>query len=171
MSFMSRKYALAAFTFLTLATDAHARGGGNHELGFHYRYETAKSTTNSYSFHELQGYYLVPFRAIWAGGEIDYASDRNPNFGSSRLELGGLMKYWIVDPGGSVGFNIFAGFGFGKEDTGTDPHETMTFRMGPEIAWFIFDGAAIITRIQYASRRAGPSYTAIGVYSGIALFF
>ena len=171
MRFMPRKYALAACTFLTLTTEALARGGGTHEIGFHYRYETAKSPTNSYSFHEIQGYYLVPFGPIWAGTEIDYANNRNPNYGSSRLELGGLAKYWIVDPGGTVGFNIFAGFGFGKEDTGSDPNQTMTIKMGPEIDWFIWEGAAVSTRIQYASRRAGPSYTVIGVLSGIALFF
>jgi hypothetical protein len=169
--FLPRKYAIAAFTFLTLTSEALARGGGTHELGFNYRYETAKSATNSYSFHELQGFYLVPFHAIWIGGELDYANNRNPSYGSSRLELGGLAKYWIVDPGGAVGFNIFAGFGFGKEDTGTDPHSTMTLKMGPELDWFIWDGAAVSTRIQYASRRAGPSYTVIGVYTGISLFF
>ena len=171
MKFTLRQSALAAVTMMTLSPDTFARGGGTHELGFHYRYETAKSSTSSYSFHELQGFYLVPFRAIWAGAELDYARNRNTDYGSSIFELGGLAKYWIVDPGGAVGFNLFAGFGLGKEDTGNDPESTMTFKAGPELAWFVWDGAAVSTRIQYAKRKSGQSYTAVGAYSGIALFF
>ena len=150
---------------------ASAKGGGSHEMGISYRYDSAKSPTKTYSTHELQIFHLVPVNLFWAGVEFDYANNKNPDYGSSLFELGGLAKYWIVDPGGTVGFNLFAGVSFGKEDTGSDPHSTFTMKAGPEIAWFIWEGAAISTRLQYAARRAGPNYTIVGLNSGVSLFF
>ena len=114
---------------------------------------------------------LVPVKAFWLGGEFAYANISNASNSSSRLEIGGLAKYWIVDPGGSVGLNITTGIATGKQNNGNDPVSTFTLKAGPELAWFVWEGAAISTMIQYASRRAGPTYTVMGIHSGISLFF
>ncbi len=156
----------------SIATALFGKGGGTHELAFNYRYETAKSPVNTFSNHDLQVAYLVPFSFLWTGFDIDYSNRLLANGSNqSLLEFGGLAKYWIVDPGDSVGFNLFSGFAIGKENTGTDPVTTTTFKVGPELAWFIWEGASATTRIQYSTRRAGPTFTVIGLHSGISLFF
>ena len=164
--------ARALASLVIYATFASPAFGSDHEIGFTYRYEAAKSPVNYFSNHELQLAYLRPFSFLWVGfdlkyGNIHYANNNH----SSILELGGLAKYWIVDPGSSVGFNIFSGLAIGKENTGTDPVTTTTIKIGPELAWFISEGAAISTRIQYSTRRAGPTFTGLGLFSGLSLFF
>jgi hypothetical protein len=170
--------ALARSTFgvwllsLGIATSALGNSGGTHELAFNYRYESAKSPVNSYSNHEIQVEYLTPFSFLWTGIDLKYGNHHFANNNNATiLEIGGLAKYWIIDPGDSVGFNLFSGFSLGKENTGTDPVTTTTFKTGPELAWFIWEGASATTRIQYSIRRAGPTYTVVGVHSGLSLFF
>ncbi len=156
---------------LAIAQTAFGKSGGTHELGLMYRYDAAKSPTSTYSYHEFETFLTVPVKAFWLGGEFVYANISNASNSSSRLEVGALAKYWIVDPGGSVGLNITTGLATGKENNGNDPVSTFTLKAGPELAWFVWEGAAISTMIQYASRRAGPTYTVMGIHSGIVLFF
>ena len=167
-----RRRARAFAALLICTTFASRAFGSAHEMGFTYRYETAKSPVNYFSNHELQLTYLRPFSFLWAGFDLKYGNNHSANnIHSSIFEIGGLAKYWIVDPGPSVGFNIFSGLAIGKENTGTDPVTTTTIIIGPELAWFISEGVAISTRIQYSTRRAGPTYTGLGLYSGLSLFF
>lgn len=162
---------MSHIALLVAALPASAKSGGTHEFGLLYWYDSAKSPTNSYSHHEFDMFLLVPVKAFWLGGEFGYANNRSTSNASSRLEIGALAKYWIVDPGGTVGFNMTTGIATGKEDDGHDPVSTFTLKAGPELAWFVWEGAAVSTMVQYASRRAGPTYTVIGIHSGIALFF
>jgi hypothetical protein len=164
--------ALAAMASLFVpAQSLFAKSGGTHEFGVTYRYESAKSPSSTYSFHEFDTFWLVPVKFFWAGGEFGYARNQTTSYSTSRLQLGGLAKYWIVDPGGSVGLNIFSGMAIGREDSGSDPVSVFTLKAGPELAWFVWEGAAVSTRIQYETRRAGPTYTVLGIHTGVSLFF
>ena len=114
-----RARALAALLICT--TFASRAFGSTNEMGFTYRYETAKSPVNYFSNHELQLTYVRPFSFLWAGFDLKYGNNHSANnIHSSIFEIGGLAKYWIVDPGPSVGFNIFSGLAIGKENTGTE---------------------------------------------------
>jgi hypothetical protein len=162
---------LSHFLSLMMAMPAYSKSGGTHELGLLYRYDSAKSPTTTYTIHEIDTFLLVPVKVFWLGGEFGYANVRNRSNASSNLEIGVLAKYWLVEPGGSVGLNFSTGIATGKENDGHDPVSTFTLKAGPELAWFIWEGAAVSTKIQYASRRAGPTYTVVGIRSGISLFF
>jgi hypothetical protein len=167
-----RVRASALVSLIVGATFGSPAFGSAHELGFTYRYETGKSAVNYYSNHELQVAYLRPVSFLWAGLDLKYGNNHYANNNNSSIfEIGGLAKYWIVDPGDSVGFNLFSGLAIGKENTGNDPVTTTTVKVGPELAWFVSEGAAISTRIQYSTRRAGPTFTVLGLYSGLSLFF
>jgi hypothetical protein len=165
------KIILCLALIATVAPAAYAKGGATYEIGFNYHYETGKSPISTFATHEIQIEYLRPFRFLWAGLDLKYVNSHNSSYATNCAEFGGMAKYWIVDPGDTVGLNIFSGLAIGKENTGTSPVTTTTFKAGPELAWFIADGVSISTRIQYSTRRAGPTFTVIGLHSGLSLFF
>ena len=165
------KIILFLASLATVATPTYAKGGATHELGITYHYETAKSPVSTFATHELQIEFLRPFHFLWTGLDLKYLNSHNSNYTTTCAEFGGVAKYWIVDPGDTVGLNIFSGLAIGKENTGTSPVTTTTFKAGPELAWFIADGASVSTRMQYSTRRAGPTFTVIGLHSGLSLFF
>jgi hypothetical protein len=171
MSRLSTRLLIWLVVTIFSSHQALAKSGMSRELGILYRYDSAKSPTSSYLNHEFQLFALAPFKAFWIGGECVYAQITNSSNKSSRLDAGALAKYWIVDPGSGVGLNITTGAAIGRQNNGNDPVSTFTLKAGPELAWFISEGAAISTTIQYASRRAGPTYTVIGIHSGASLFF
>lgn len=154
-----------------MASAASGATGSTHELAFSLRYESLKSPTGVNANTELQGAYLVPIKAIWAGGELAYATSKNPTYATNSLEAGGLIKYWVMDPGQGFSFNLFSGLSLGKENNGFTSNSTMTIKAGPEFAYFAWDGVSISTKVQYSSRKAGVSYKGLGIYSGLSLFF
>lgn len=164
------RYIFAALIAIE-ATPTIAASSSTTELGFSYRYESLKSPTAVYAHHDIQGFYLKPFKAIWAGGEIVYGTHQNPSYGTKQLELGGLIKYWVMDPGQGFSFNLFSGLAFGREDNGVKSYSTMTIKAGPEFAYFVLDGVSVSTRVQYTSRKAGEPFTGIGIHSGLSLHY
>ena len=87
--------------------------------------------TGSLASYELNGFYLVPAKAIWAGGELDFGQTATASYSAKTLELGGLIKYWIMDPGDGFAFNLFAGLAFGNGSDGFKSYSTMTVKTGP----------------------------------------
>lgn len=153
------------------STDLMAKGGLANELGFSYKYDSLKAENGKFATHSLQGFYLVPAKAIWAGAEFEYGSTVNASYSTNLLDVGGLIKYWVMEPGSGFAFNMFAGLAFGQENDGFKKLATMTMKAGPEFAYFVWDGLAISTRVQYQSRKADKPYTGLGIRSGLTLFF
>lgn len=148
-----------------------AKGGMSNELGFTMMYDSLKSPTGTLAALNFSGFYLVPAKAIWCGGEWDYGTTSNSSYSTKTLEVGGLIKYWVMDPGDGFSFNLFAGVALGNQNDGLKNYSTMTIKTGPEFAYFFNEGVAISTRLQYASRKTDTSYTGLGLRSGLSLFF
>lgn len=165
---------LAALTLSSVffcSSKSFAKGGMGHELGFSYKYDSLKSDTGKFASHSLEGFYLVPAKAIWAGAELAYGSTVNASYTTSLLDAGGLIKYWVMEPGSGFSFNLFAGLAIGRENDGFKNHSTMTIKTGPEFAYFPWDGLSISTRVQYQTRKADTAYSGLGIRSGLSLFF
>ncbi len=148
-----------------------AKGATEYEFTFTYHYDSGKGNANAYSTHELDSAFLVPYGPFFVGGEVTFIQRNNPAISESIIELGGLAKYWFIENNGTVGFNIFIGAGLGKQEFNEASQNTTAIKIGPEIAWFVAQNAAVSTRLQYSMRKAEEDYTSLGVLSGISLFF
>jgi hypothetical protein len=169
---ISMKHAISVLAFLGIfhSTHAHAKGSMTKEMGMNLHYESLKAPTGSLASYSLNGFYLVPAKAIWAGVEFQYGKTSNASYSTKALELGGLIKYWIMDPGDGFAFNFFAGLAVGNENDGFKNYSTLTVKTGPEFAYFVSDSVSISTRIQYAMRKTDTSYTGLSVRSGFSVF-
>ena len=152
-------------------SELFAKGGMSNELGFSYKYDSLKSASGKFASQSLQGFYLVPAKALWAGAELEYGSTVNASYATSLLEAGGLIKYWVMEPGAGFAFNIFAGLALGRENDGFKSYSTMTIKTGPEFAYFLWDGISVSTRVQYETRKADTAYKGLAIRSGLSLFF
>lgn len=152
-------------------TVAMAASSAGTEMGFAVRYESLKSPNYVYAQQAFQGYYLKPYKAVWLGGELTYASLTNASYATKIMEVGGLIKYWIMAPGQGFSFNLLTGFSFGKSDDGFDNSSVMAIKAGPEFAYFVMDDVSVTTRLQYTMRKSGESYNGLGLFSGFSVFF
>lgn len=158
-------------SFALCSAVCHAKGSADHELSLSYHYESGKGPKLSYFNHEMVTALLVPYGPFYIGGELTYIKVNTPSNSFNVLEIGGITKYWIVERGNSVGFNIYLGAGLGRQEFGESKYTSTTLKVGPELAWFITDNASISTRFQYAMRKAEEPYTSLGFHSGLSLFF